>query len=101
MWLVYMIETDRKFLYTGVTNDLDRRWRQHRNGEGAKFFRSQVPKKIVHVESFRSKGRALRREAEIKRLSAEEKRRLVWNSPAVGTKINRKCRGVIESTSPG
>ncbi|MFH1263197.1 MAG: MGMT family protein [Pseudomonadota bacterium] len=71
-----MIETDRRFLYTGITSDLERRLAQHRNGEGAKFFRTQAPMKIVYVERCPSKGNALRREAEIKRLSRQEKQKL-------------------------
>ncbi|MFH1018588.1 MAG: GIY-YIG nuclease family protein [Pseudomonadota bacterium] len=75
-WFVYIIETEKRFLYTGIALDPEKRFADHRKGAGAKFFRSQRPRKIVYRERCGSKGRALRRERQIKRLSAFEKRRL-------------------------
>jgi putative endonuclease len=72
-----MIETEKRSLYTGISLDPEKRFAAHRSGEGAKFFRSQRPRKIVYRERCASKGRALRREREIKQLSASEKRRLL------------------------
>mgnify|MGYP003681597334 CR=1 FL=1 len=72
-----MIETAKNKLYTGITLDLERRFEQHKNGTGAKFFRSDSPKKIVYQEIFSSKGEALKREIEIKKLSRKSKLELV------------------------
>jgi putative endonuclease len=75
-WFVYIIETRRKSLYTGITTNVNKRFARHKNGTGAKFFRIEVPKRVVYTETFDSKGGALRREAEIKGLSPAEKRKL-------------------------
>lgn len=78
-WFLYIIETKKKRLYTGITTDINRRYAQH-CGElagGAKFFRSDKPKSIVHQEKFPNRSAASKREAEIKKLSAKEKRALI------------------------
>lgn len=76
-WFVYMIETDQFHLYTGVTTDVERRFLQHCNGRGAKFFRMHIPKKIVYIEKCESKETALKKEKWIKQLSPSEKKLLV------------------------
>lgn len=77
-WFVYMIETHQGSLYTGITTDIQRRWQAHLSGKGgAKFFRSDKPKRVVFLESGYSRGDATRREMAIKALPAAEKRRLV------------------------
>jgi putative endonuclease len=73
-WWVYVIECESGAWYTGVTNDLERRFQQHAAGKGAKYFRMDAPKRIAAVEGFASKGEALSQEAALKRLPREEKR---------------------------
>lgn len=78
-WFVYMIETDKQNLYTGITTDLERRFQEHlnthlgTNKKGAKFFRSQKPIKLCYSEQFSSRSGASKREAEIKKLSHQQK----------------------------
>lgn len=76
-YFVYILECKDGTLYTGITNDLTKRLEAHKNGTGAKYTRSHPPKKIVYSEKYRTKGRALKREAKIKRLSHPEKLRLI------------------------
>ena len=83
-WWVYMIATDKQQLYTGISTDIDRRWQEHldvalgkKNAKGAKFFRSQMPLTIVYRQEFSSRSAASCREAEIKKLTAAEKAKLV------------------------
>lgn len=75
-WLVYMIVSDEGSLYTGITTDIERRWRQHLDGSGARHFRSRAPLAVVYLEAGHDRSSALRREAAIKRLSATQKRLL-------------------------
>jgi putative endonuclease len=75
-WFVYLIETSKGSLYSGISRDPERRFLEHLRGAGARFFRSQKPVRIVHRERFGSKGRALRREREIKGFPVAAKRRL-------------------------
>ena len=60
-----------------ITTDTNRRYAQHVAGKGAKYFRVRTPLRIVYLEEGHNRSSASRREAEIKRLSATEKRLLV------------------------
>jgi len=80
MWFVYIIECKDKSLYTGITNDIDRRFLQHQKGIGAKYTKSHPVKKYAYSEKFRSRSLALIREAEIK--SWERKQKLLLISDA-------------------
>ena len=75
-WHVYIVECAGGSLYTGISTDVDTRVSLHNQGKGAKYTRSRAPVKLVYMESAETKGEALRREIEIKRLSAKEKRKL-------------------------
>ena len=73
MWFVYIIKCVDNSLYTGSTNDLERRFEKHKNGKGAKYTRSHIPEKIVFSEKCDNKILALKREREIKNLTHTEK----------------------------
>ena len=75
-WLVYMIHCSDDSLYTGITNDLEKRFQQHLEGKGAKYFRGRQPLKVVHVEQGYDRSSASKREAEIKKLTPAQKRAL-------------------------
>ncbi len=64
-------------LYTGWTNDLDRRIRFHNAGKGAKYTKSRRPVSLFYFEAFPTKEEAMRREASIKKLSRAQKLMLV------------------------
>ena len=72
-WTVYILECADKTLYTGITNDLQNRLAKHAAGTGAKYTRGRGPFKVVHTEVYRTKGNALKREAEIKEMRREDK----------------------------
>jgi putative endonuclease len=77
MWYVYIVRCRDGSLYTGSTNDITRRLAAHNAGQGAKYTRSRLPAGLVHWERFRTKGRALAREAEIKRMPRNRKLGLI------------------------
>ncbi|WP_256360360.1 GIY-YIG nuclease family protein [Methylomonas koyamae] len=56
-----------------MTTDVERRFRQHRAGTGAKYFRAKQPVRIVYTETEHDRATASRREAEIKRMGRAEK----------------------------
>lgn len=76
-WSVYILECVDMTLYTGITIDIDRRLKSHNNGSGAKYTRGRGPLKLIYNEFCGSHGAALKREAQIKRLSRMEKLDLV------------------------
>ena len=73
MWFVYILECADKSLYTGITNDLERRFSAHKNGTGAKYTKSHTVKKCVYLEESPTRSTALQREAEIKKYTREKK----------------------------
>ena len=77
-WLVYMILCTDNSLYTGITNDIERRLEQHASGaQGAKYFRGRQPRRVVYLESGHDRGSASRQEARIKKLRRAAKTRLI------------------------
>ena len=73
MWFVYIIKCVDGSLYTGFTNNLEKRFEKHKLGKGSKYIRSHAPEKIVYSEKHLKKLIALRREREIKSLTRKEK----------------------------
>lgn len=74
LWSVYMIETDRSQLYTGISNDVNRRFRQHLAGTGARCLRGHRHLTLKWQTEVGSRSEALRVEHRIKALSASAKR---------------------------
>lgn len=64
-------------LYTGWTNDLEKRLATHNSGKGGKYTRSRLPVKLTYYEEFDRKIDAQSREWHIKQLSREEKLKLI------------------------
>lgn len=65
---IYILQCADDSLYVGCTNDLERRMRQHNDlKSGAHYTKMRRPVTLVHTEQFKTRGEALRREAEIKR----------------------------------
>jgi len=73
---VYMLRCGDGTLYTGSTGDVERRLVLHQSGRGAKYTRGRGPLEVVYREECPDRSAALRREAEIKRLSRREKEAL-------------------------
>ena len=80
-WLVYIIEASDDTLYTGITTDLERRFQQHLNGSGAKYFKGRRPVRFVFTENNHTRSSASIREAQIKKLSRASKKDLITKSP--------------------
>ncbi len=75
----YMVKCRDGSLYTGWTNNLDKRVAAHNTGRGAKYTKSRRPVELVYYEAFWTKEEAMSREYAIKQLSAAEKRKLLQN----------------------
>ncbi len=76
-WFVYLIRTNTSSLYCGITNDLQRRLKQHQSGSGAKALRGRSPLSLVWSQVVSSKSEALKMEAAIKKLTKKRKESLV------------------------
>jgi putative endonuclease len=77
MWFVYLLTCADRTLYCGITTDIDRRIQQHNAGTGAKYVRPRRPVRLSYYEKAASRSEASKREAAIKKLSREEKMRLI------------------------
>ena len=78
-WSVYIIQADDTSFYTGITTNIERRFNQHVNGCGAKFFNSRTPIKVVYREDGHTRSSASKREAAIKKLTKNDKVELIKN----------------------
>jgi len=72
-YFVYLLRCADGTLYAGYTNDVERRLEMHNSGRGAKYTRGRTPVALAYLERVRTKGSALRREAEVKALRRKEK----------------------------
>ena len=75
----YILMCGDNTLYTGWTNDIEKRLTAHNCGRGAKYTRTRLPVKLVYLEEHETKEQAMSREWHIKRLSREDKLALTSN----------------------
>lgn len=76
-YYVYVILTVNNKLYCGYTDNVERRYRLHKEGKAAKFTRANKPFMIVHTAEFETKLEAQAEERRIKKLSRKEKEELI------------------------
>lgn len=76
----YILECGDGSLYTGWTNNIEKRLEAHRGGTGAKYTRGRGPIRLVCLEVYDTKSEAMHREALIKRLTRAEKMDLIQES---------------------
>lgn len=72
----YMVRCQDGSLYTGWTNNLEKRVKAHNEGKGAKYTRNRRPVELVYAEMHETKQEAMSREAKIKRFTKKEKEEL-------------------------
>ena len=77
MYYVYLLECADKSIYTGITTDVKRRLAEHKAGTASHYTSAKKARRILHTEKLKDRSAALRREAEIKRMSRAHKLALV------------------------
>jgi putative endonuclease len=95
-WCVYVLKCRGNFIYIGLTNNIDRRLKEHEKGTGSKFVRSRRPFELVKTISCKSAGEARRLEYSLKRLKRSRK------IEALGLKIgplNKKLSAISSQHS--
>ena len=75
-WYIYILRCGDDTLYTGITDDVEKRFAAHAAGKGAKYTRGRGPLTLVYMEEVEDKSAALKREHVIKKLSRAEKLKL-------------------------
>ncbi len=74
---IYIVECSDNTLYTGWTNDLEKRLIAHNSGTGAKYTRGRTPVTLTYFEQFETKSEAMKREYQIKQMSRVKKFKLI------------------------
>lgn len=74
---VYILECSDNSLYTGWTNNLEKRIRAHEQGKGGKYTRARLPVRLVYFEQYDDRIDAQKREYEIKQLRRDQKLKLI------------------------
>jgi putative endonuclease len=75
-WFLYLLECSDGSIYTGITNDVVKRYAAHESGKGARYMRSRPPRRLLAVFEFDDRSSASKAEYEIKQLGAQQKRAL-------------------------
>ena len=98
MYTIYILQCVDGSLYTGITNNLPKRWALHQAGKASRYTCSHPVKKIVYTQRCRTKGKALQRELQIKQLKHTQKHAILvslvnnlFNTPmAKGNNAHKK-----------
>lgn len=77
MYYTYLLRCDDNSVYTGITTDVQRRFRRHCSGKGAKYTRSHKPTAVLAVFESPDKSSAARLEYHIKCLDKKRKESVV------------------------
>lgn len=73
----YILKCNDGTLYTGWTNNLEKRLKDHNDGKGAKYTKTRRPVELAYYEEFESKEEAMKREYAIKQLSRKQKEKIL------------------------
>lgn len=76
-YYTYIILTEKNTFYCGYTDDVKKRFQAHLEGKGAKYTRANKPVKLVYQKEFGTKSDAMKEEARIKKLTHQEKLKLI------------------------
>lgn len=80
-WYLYILETNDGRLYTGITTDIARRMKEHREGRGAHFTRVFGFKKLRYAKEYSSRSEAAKRESQIQRWPRKKKLAIIAGLP--------------------
>ncbi len=86
-YFIYLLLCSDNSLYCGITTDVARRFKEHQSGKGGAYTRSHKVVKILYTERVKDRSTALKREAEIKKMTRTKKLELIKISQ---TKNNAK-----------
>jgi putative endonuclease len=80
-WYFYILRCSDRSFYSGITNNLEERLREHNSGVGAKYTKTRLPVELLYFEEFPDKSSACKREIEVKGWRKEKKKALVGGFP--------------------
>jgi putative endonuclease len=77
MYFLYILKCSDGSYYTGITTDLERRFKEHKSGVGGHYTRAKKVRRIVYTEKHPDRSSASKREAEIKSWPRQKKKDLI------------------------
>lgn len=77
MYFVYLLECSDESIYTGITTDVERRFKEHQEGKNSNYTRARGANRILYTEEYEDRSSASKREAEIKKMTREDKLKLI------------------------
>ena len=80
MYFDYLIQCEDGSIYTGITTDIKRRFKEHQDKVGGHYTRAHNVEKILYTEECQTRSDALKREAEIKKFTRDKKLKMVVRS---------------------
>jgi putative endonuclease len=92
-WSLYILRCADGSLYTGITNDVDRRLEQHNLGRGAKYTRGRGPVVLAYAEHFADRSSASKREYAVKQMSPAQKRQLIADYRGSASRVGDQAEG--------
>jgi predicted GIY-YIG superfamily endonuclease len=90
-WCLYLVKCADRSLYTGITNDLQRRIAQHNSGTASRYTRSRLPVELVYCEGCRDKSGALKKEYRVKSLSRRAKEAYIAKKTRAATQARSRA----------
>jgi len=75
----YLLLTENNTYYCGYTDDIEKRYKKHLEGTGAKYTKANKPIKIAYLNTFENKSQAMKEECRIKKLTRKAKEALADN----------------------
>ena len=96
-WVFYIGRCRDDSLYSGITNDLEGRLREHNKGTGAKYTSIRRPVTLVYSERYGNVSEARKREAQIKGWSRNKKEQLIKGFPRLRSEYSSTALGINES----
>ncbi len=76
-WYLYILKCSDLSLYTGITKDMERRFKMHSQGKAARYTRTRLPVEVVYRETCKTRTEALSRECYVKALPKQKKLALI------------------------
>lgn len=76
-WSVYILQCSDDTYYTGITNNIDKRLKDHNSKKASRYTAQRVPVKYVFCKSGYTHGNALKKEIEVKKWSRKKKEKFV------------------------
>lgn len=93
-WSLYILQCSDGSFYTGITNDLERRFKMHQAGKASRYTRSHGPVEMLYSEQCGDRSSALIRECEVKEWPRTKKEKLIAGEKQVSKRRERKTKRV-------